>query len=189
MNPQKWISLLALICFLAAVIFLVMARNRATGPALGQSDEEKKTVVPPPTPAAEKDPRVTRLADGRVQLNSAVALSETLHQEEPEQDLEILTGLLEQYAKIFQSNPVGSENIEIVAQLLGDNEKKLVFLNPDHPALDPSGALLDRWGSPYVFHPLSATMMEVLSLGPDQTLWTEDDLLLEMKEVQHELQL
>ena len=94
----------------------------------------------------------------------------------PADDLDILAGVLATYRGIFGQNPPGGENAEITAALIGRNQKQLAILPPDIPALNPAGELIDRWGTPYFFHPVTRTTMEVLSAGPDRTLWTADDV-------------
>jgi hypothetical protein len=37
--------------------------------------------------------------------------------------------------------------------------------------------LCDNWGTPYFFHQLSASVMEIRSAGEDKTLWTADDIV------------
>jgi hypothetical protein len=103
--------------------------------------------------------------------------------------LELVTQLLSDYRLVYQENPVGTENAEIVAQLLGSNPKKTFFIDPALSALNASGELLDRWGSPFVFHPLKSDLMDIRSLGPDKTIWTADDLSLDVKNVEAELRL
>jgi hypothetical protein len=73
-------------------------------------------------------------------------------------------------------NPVGT-NAEITAALAGRNQLRLVLLPPDPPAINPAGDLCDRWGTPFFFHAESATKMEIRSAGPDQKMWTDDDLV------------
>jgi hypothetical protein len=36
---------------------------------------------------------------------------------------------------------------------------------------------VDRWGTPYRFHPESAWVMTVRSAGLDRRMWTGDDIL------------
>jgi hypothetical protein len=192
MSLNKWISLLALLCFCGSLVFLLQARrdkNQSAGSAALSQSSDTATGASSSKAEAEIDPRLTPLSDGRVLLNSSAALGEELGNENPERDLEIVAQLLEQYRLVFGENPMGSENEEIVAQLLGKNSQKLVFIQPESPHLSSTGELLDRWDSPFVFHPLAASAMEILSLGPDQTLWTEDDLIFELEEFQSELQL
>ncbi len=71
-------------------------------------------------------------------------------------------------------NPVG-ENAEITAALTGKNSADFAFIPKDCPAINAKGELCDRWGSPYFFHQLSGTEMEIRSAGPDKKLWTADD--------------
>ena len=39
------------------------------------------------------------------------------------------------------------------------------------------GELTDAWGTPYFFHQLSGTEMEIHSAGPDRRMFTGDDLI------------
>lgn len=94
----------------------------------------------------------------------------------PDHDIEIVENLLATYRTIFGSIPPGGLNREIIAALRGANPRKLAILPPDFSALSPSGELLDRWGTPFLFHPVSDAILEVMSAGPDQALWTPDDV-------------
>jgi hypothetical protein len=89
--------------------------------------------------------------------------------------VEILETLIGDFARALGGNPIG-ENEEIVAALQGENAKSLRFFPAQHPALAPDGKLLDRWGTPWVFHALSGRHMEILSAGPDRQTGTQDDL-------------
>ena len=94
----------------------------------------------------------------------------------PERDLEIIAEALAQYRRVFGRNPPGGGNAEIVAGLLGGNAKKLAVIPPDLPAVNAAGEMTDRWGTPFHFHPVSGTVTEVVSAGPDRLLWTADDV-------------
>jgi hypothetical protein len=74
-------------------------------------------------------------------------------------------------------NPVG-ENNEITAALTGKNTLQLALIPPDHPAINQHGELCDRWGTPFLFHQLSGTRMEIRSAGPDRKFGTPDDAIL-----------
>jgi hypothetical protein len=74
-------------------------------------------------------------------------------------------------------NPVG-ENAEITRALTGANALKLALVPKDHPAVNPGGELTDRWGTPFRFHQLSGTRMEIRSAGPDRSFGTADDAVL-----------
>jgi hypothetical protein len=82
-----------------------------------------------------------------------------------------------QYGQMFGGDPVGN-NQEITAELTGKNPKQINFLTgQDGMTVNQNGELVDQWGTPYFFHQLSATDMEVRSAGPDQRMWTSDDIV------------
>ena len=125
------------------------------------------------------DSRIIRYTDDSSDLTAAIQISKKLHQgQSPGEDLEVVSQILLQYRVLYRENPVGVENFEFTAALTGDNPQRINFIDPKSPALSSNNEMVDRWGSPFVFHPLSGTNMELRSLGPDKTLWTEDDLTL-----------
>jgi hypothetical protein len=92
--------------------------------------------------------------------------------------LENMRSLFRQYSSRFGGNPVGT-NPEITATLTGNNPGHVVFLKPeDGMRLNERGELIDNWGTPYFFHQLSRTEMEIHSAGPDRKMWTSDDLVI-----------
>ena len=94
-------------------------------------------------------------------------------------DLKILRELFFNYqmmVKDASGNPRGTHE-EILRTLQGHNRAHLVFVPTNHPAVK-NGRLVDRWGSPYFFHAISGTSMEIRSAGPDRKIYTEDDALL-----------
>lgn len=80
------------------------------------------------------------------------------------------------YRNLFGENPVGTP-AEIMKSLMGGNPKSATLGPPDGLPLNEQGELLDRWGSPFFFHQLSAETLEIRSAGPDRILWNEDDLI------------
>ena len=96
----------------------------------------------------------------------------------PETALQNVQRAVRQYGQMFGGNPVGT-NPEITSQLGGDNPKRINFLSPQPGMhLDASGELVDAWGTPYFFHQLSGSEMEIHSAGPDKIMWTSDDLVV-----------
>lgn len=92
--------------------------------------------------------------------------------------LENMRSTIQQYSARFGGNPVGN-NQEITAALNGDNPTQVVFLNPeDGLRINDRGELIDNWGTPFFFHQLSRTEMEIHSAGPDRRMWTRDDLVI-----------
>lgn len=127
----------------------------------------------------EFDFRFTRHADDTVDWNPSIAKSRELHQDPaPERDLDLIDQIFAAYRLVYRENPVGTENFEFVAPLLGDNPKQVIFIPRDHPAVKDN-TLHDRWGAPYHFHPLSGQKLDIRSAGPDGKLWTDDDLSLD----------
>jgi hypothetical protein len=96
----------------------------------------------------------------------------------PEIVVENMRRAIHDYGSMFGGNPVGI-NSEITSQLSGDNPKHINFLKAEAGLrLNASGELIDPWGTPYFFHQLSGTDMEIHSAGPDRIMWTADDLVL-----------
>lgn len=91
-----------------------------------------------------------------------------------EDDLDRVDLMLRDYRSTVGENPVGT-NAEIMAALLGDNIKQVRVNVAPGSALNDKGELVDRWGTPYFFHQLSATQMEIRSAGEDRQMHTLDD--------------
>ena len=99
--------------------------------------------------------------------------------EAPPPDLRAEIGAVQSALRDFRTalggNPVGT-NAEITKALLGDNLKQIKIPVPPGSQLNGQGELCDHWGTPYFFHQLSATRMEIRSAGPDRQMWTPDDV-------------
>jgi hypothetical protein len=92
------------------------------------------------------------------------------------QDLDIVSQLFEAWQSNFprEGNPVG-ENAEITVALMGGDRLELALIPKGHRAVNERGELCDRWGTPFRFHQLSGTKMEIRSAGPDRKFATDDD--------------
>lgn len=162
-------------------------RNTSPPPALSRAEQLRARTV---SPEKNLEKRVTRYTDGSLDLTDSIKASSQLHKSDnPNEDLELVAQIFSQYRFLYKQNPVGTENFEFTAALTGDNPKKVNFIDPNSAALSAQNELLDRWGTPFVFHPLSGTEMEVLSYGPDKTPWTKDDLKLGEPGTSKDLQL
>jgi hypothetical protein len=148
--------------------------------------------LPPPQPPPKVGPKpislqldsgaFERQTDGTYFKKYDIERTKQLHQpgESPDQDLGVVSNLIDSYRKIFRENPIAGENWEVVDALTGNNEYDLVFIDPAHPAINENGELTDRWGTPYRFHPISSTEpLEISSAGPDLVFGTIDDIMLE----------
>ena len=131
---------------------------------------QPQTSAPLPGPAAKPTPLPPITV-----LPAATALGKHLENKtDPTSCLQTLDQLILLYRRGIGENPVG-QNEDIVSALLGDNPKRAAFLPADSPAIR-DGKLIDPWGTPYWFHPISAHRMEIRSAGPDRSLFTSDDL-------------
>ena len=97
----------------------------------------------------------------------------------PDVVLDNMRHAIRDYGAMFGGNPVGV-NAEITSQLSGKNPKQVNFIRPEAGMrINAQGELVDPWGTPYFFHQLSGTEMEIHSAGPDKKMWTADDLVTE----------
>jgi hypothetical protein len=129
---------------------------------------------PGPVPPKLKPVSIAAVEELPIQLDGQEPTAEL----PPVTILENMRTTLRQYNLRFGENPVG-DNAEITAALTGKNPKHVVFLNAeDGLRLNDKGQLVDNWNTPYFFHQLSRTEMEIHSAGPDRRMWTADDLVL-----------
>ena len=84
--------------------------------------------------------------------------------------------MLRDFRTRMGENPVGS-NAEIMQALMGGNSAGARLGPSSEQSLNAEGELVDRWGTPYFFHQLSKSSMEIRSAGPDRRMWTADDLV------------
>ncbi len=92
--------------------------------------------------------------------------------------LENVRSAFRNYSSRFGGNPVGT-NQEITRMLNGNNPGNATLLQPeDGLRVNDRGELVDNWGTPFFFHQLSRTEIEIHSAGPDRKMWTADDLVL-----------
>lgn len=137
---------------------------------------QKRATVPAAKPGAvaarPPDPRDLRQAPSHP-LAVAFGANPELASSEPALLLEILRF----YRMEFGAFPAGQENSDIMNSLTGNNPGKLPIFPRKHPRIDASGRLLDAWGNPFVFHPVSRMHLEVRSTGPDGEIFSDDDLV------------
>lgn len=88
----------------------------------------------------------------------------------------LLLEILEFYRREFGVFPAGQENADIMKALTGNNPQRLSIFPRQHQRIDADGRLLDAWGRPFVFHPISSQHLEVMSLGPDGEIFSADDI-------------
>ena len=92
--------------------------------------------------------------------------------------VEALSSLVLTYRQLGNGGYYDSgENIEITNALLGDNPKKVAFISAENSRINSKGELVDRFGVPYDFHFISSKNLIIRSAGPDQTFYTDDDIV------------
>jgi hypothetical protein len=139
------------------------AAPAAADPAAPDSDAP---VATPPTPVPAP-PAAGGVFPGSVNETPAPA-------EDIAEEISALDATLRNFRAALGENPVGS-NAEITSALLGNNPKQIKFELPTGSSLNADQEMCDRWGTPYFFHQISGTHMEIRSAGPDRKMWTGDD--------------
>jgi len=91
-------------------------------------------------------------------------------------DADKVSVMLRDFRSLMGENPVGT-NAEIMKAIIGGNPKGATLGPPEGLQLNADGELIDRWGTPFFFHQLSRTDMEIRSAGPDRKMYTEDDVI------------
>jgi hypothetical protein len=141
--------------------------------------EAKPLATPMPDPPMEDPPPGAPPALVQPQGEAdAVAVSMSTASISPAKlrsDLGDVQLALRDYRTGLGENPVGN-NAEITKALLGANLKQLKIPVPTGSQVNADGELCDRFGTPYFFHQLSGTQMEIRSAGPDRKMWTADDV-------------
>lgn len=99
-----------------------------------------------------------------------------ISQAEGKAELEHVRSMLSDFRTRMGENPVGT-NAEIMKAVMGGNPAKARLGPPEGQSLNENGELVDQWGTPYFFHQLSKTSMEIRSAGPDGKMWTTDDVV------------
>ena len=136
---------------------------QASTPQSGLPNTAPEDLVTPPA-----EPKTTAPFDG--------LLSQPSQSDAPAATLDSIRRSIRDFGSRFNGNPVGN-NSEITAALNGGNPKQIKFLDPAIHRLNEKGELLDSWGTPFFFHQLSASEMEIRSAGADNIMWTEDDVV------------
>ena len=91
--------------------------------------------------------------------------------------LDQISLMLRDYRTLMGENPVGT-NAEIMKAIIGANPRGAKLGPPEGMSLNGFGELVDQWGTPYFFHQMSGTHMEIWSAGPDRKMGTTDDVIL-----------
>lgn len=165
------------------VLLVVWMDHALTSPEIQEAIRKKRESQPAqlPVPSVNTNEAMKNGGTGATALDPMhQSMADELHAETttPERDLEIIRDFVSIYSRAIGGNPVG-DNADITAALTGTQYpgQKGHFFPRRHSAVR-SGQLVDRWGSPYWFHPNSSSQMEIRSAGQDRQLFTGDDQVL-----------
>lgn len=193
----RWLTILGLCAAAGALLCFLALRGRpAAGPDQASSTESAapsaaQRAVAPATPAATTSVEATTgassVAEGAATTFPATPVAPAtpflLGSADKPPAMEPVTVLgnmriaIHQYGSRFGGNPVGT-NPEITKALNGENPREVRFINEDSGLrINARGELVDYWGTPFFFHQLSGSEMEIRSAGPDRVMWTADDLV------------
>jgi hypothetical protein len=195
---KKPLPAILLVCALAGVVwyrFMTPPGKSQTAPSPGQSESfgdapgiplpGPRTVAAAATSASSSSRAAESAGAGSTIANAPAALPQPfiLGSADSPPGMDAATVLsnmrvtVNQYRSMFGENPVGT-NLEITKALNGDNPKQARFIKEELGLrINGSGELVDYWNTPFFFHQLSGTEMEIHSAGPDKVMWTADDLV------------
>jgi hypothetical protein len=192
MSFRRLLLVLGLALLGGAFVWWLLPRPADLSPATPSPAAPAASAVPaaptaPAVPAAQSLPAAPVPSAGTndrpLFVDSSPAVSVAAALNDPgstiTRDLTLLNDLLSDWRLNFPNagNPWG-ENAEITAALTGDNSLGLRLIPRTHPAINTAGELVDRWGTPFLFHALAGDRMEVRSAGPDKKFGTPDDARL-----------
>jgi len=194
---KRWLPAILLICAVLAVAWYLASRSKTQNPPNPDIPIGSNSVAALSSKSGTATPGQQKSATAPTQSNP-VAASSVPASSEPARPLPYIIGSVDapptnippqivlenmrraviNYGSTFSGNPVGT-NPEIAAALNGENPKQIKFIDPENGLrINGQGELVDSWGTPFFFHQLSATDMEVRSAGPDKIMWTPDDLVI-----------
>lgn len=195
---KKGLPAILLVCALAGVVWYLLiappkesrtaanpgqTESQGTAPEMPSSSPRKGAVGSTPDSSTGEQPPAPNASGTSANAPVPSALPFTLGSADATPSMAPATVLsnmrvtINQYRSMFGENPVGT-NPEITKALNGDNPKQAKFIKEELGLrINGKGELVDYWGTPFFFHQLSGTEMEIHSAGPDKVMWTADDLV------------
>ena len=149
-----------------AVLWRIGAVTPTSGPETSATDA-------PTMPPTSQPPRVIPSPHSPHPLAFAFGSDATPPAREPA----VLLELFQAYRRASGTFPTAEDNPALMHQLTRPDPRGHQLFPATHPRLNPEGALVDAWGTPFFFHHLSSMDLEIRSAGPDREFYTEDDLV------------
>ena len=155
-----------------------LPQGRVRNANVSSAPPPKANLPPTPAPASARTPSFTPASPSSKPGDS----SPPAPPQDPEGtakaaiDVDKVGLMFRDYRTRMGENPTGT-NAEIMRAVMGENPKQARLGPPEGQQLNGNGELVDRWGTPYFFHQMSRTDMEIRSAGPDRQMWTADDVV------------
>jgi hypothetical protein len=178
---KRAVFIIAAVALVVAVVLIFRARNdpHGTTQSINNSRRSLSSSQAPAGVTTESIPSSTQSStNGTRFLGEKLLRGYGASNVPPEHDLELMSHLIENsllLSKGAAGRPL-SANEDWAEFLLGRSATHEPFLATNHPALNQRGQLIDRWGTPLFFHSLGSGKFDLRSAGPDQKMWTADDL-------------
>jgi hypothetical protein len=175
-RPGPYILILLLIVLGILTVWMLRVLNDPSIQKAVQKNKDSRS-APPPDPALQLIPPNPSAAGSPATDQLVLDLHQELLNKEtpPERELEIIQDLLSQHQRALGSSSFGDNN-DVTRALVGDTGDG-IWLPRQSPRIR-NGELLDRWGTPYWFHANGVNQVEIRSAGPDQSLFTSDDIMI-----------
>lgn len=174
---HRWLILGVFLSIIALIVFKTMPVEKPESMVVGAPQVTESR----PRPEKGKLPTVFH-SDSSV-ASAGTPDARELHwqatttpaQESDQIELENVAFLLRDYRLALSQLPTGT-NAEITAALQGNNLRQLRLPLPDNAHINAQGELCDSWKTPYFFHSISSSHVEIRSAGPDKIMGNADDL-------------
>jgi hypothetical protein len=150
--------------------------SSGSAPSSGSATAARSAVAEATVAAAQRP--LTEANGKAALLGEQILLGYAGPHSTPQHDLILMSRLMDSFTLLVKGatdRPL-SANEDWASALRGVNLARERFLPDQHVALNPQGQLVDRWGTPLHFHSLGDRRYEIRSAGPDQKLWTADDI-------------
>ena len=174
---HRWLILGVFIAIIAVIVIKTLPISKPESMVVGTSTDSGSN----PRPVKKKFPTVFRSDSHQASAETPDATEkhwQATHAPAQERDqlaLEDVAFLFRDYRLALSQLPTGT-NAEITAALQGNNLRQLRLSIPKNVHINAQGELCDAWKTPYFFHSISSSHIEIRSAGPDQIMGNSDDL-------------
>jgi hypothetical protein len=176
-TSHRWLFLGVSVAIIALIVVKTLSISKPESMVVGTTTDAGSS----PRPMKEKLPTVFRSDSHQASAETPEAAEKHWQattapaQESDQLELENVAFLFRDYRLALSQLPTGT-NAEITAALQGNNLRQLRLPIPENAHINAQGELCDAWKTPYFFHSISSTHIEIRSAGPDRIMGNTDDL-------------